>query len=102
MTIATQMDKDAALILKELGTAELHTRKDNPNAEFHEFDPSDIQVATGLTPDAVKDAIELLETKGFVELIRSLDSSPPYRFTSVILTTTGRREYQRLCLAVHF
>lgn len=98
MTIATQMDKDAALILKELGAAELQARKDNPNSEIHQFDPSGIQDATGLTTDAVKDAIDLLEAKGFVELIRSLNSSTPYRVTSVSLTTTGRHEYQRLTM----
>lgn len=93
----TQIEMDAEIILKILGEAEQSARKNNPGPFPCEFDPHGIQEATGLTSQALNDAIELLEEKGHVEVRKELGrGNSPFKCTEILLTTKGRQEYQRL------
>lgn len=97
MEAKTQMEIDAELILKVLGKAEDDDRKKNSYFGPREFYPDEVQESIGLTPNALNDAVELLGSKGYLEIRGSLGlGTSPYKFKYVELTIAGRNKYQRL------
>jgi hypothetical protein len=89
----TEMEKDATLalgIIAQYGTDE----KDSQRGR-HMMLASQLKELTGLTPERLNDAMELLERNGYVELLRTLGSNP-FSFKFATATPMGRFEFQRL------
>lgn len=85
---ATQIDRDAIKILGLLADA--------PRNQY--VDRNEVGTLSDLPPDRVNDAVALLVDGGHVEWIKTFGTLP-YDFNSVIITSRGRYEHQRLASA---
>lgn len=89
MTIA----QDATAILFALAE---HKQGDNdPEQGRYMLDGSELRAATGLQPNQLNDAIEVLEDNGYIELHKFLGTSP-YSFGRAGLNARGRLELERV------
>lgn len=86
--MTTQIDRDAATILKVLAEA--------PRDE--DVDRNQVAQLSKLPPDRVNDAVALLVDSGYAEWIQTFGTAP-YDFNSVSITPRGRYEVQRLASA---
>lgn len=83
--MSTQIDQDAALILRALATA--------PRNEYVEG--SKLASDTGLAPDRINDAVALLVDAGYAEWNQVMGTAP-FDFGDAMITPRGRQESQRL------
>lgn len=84
----TQIDRDAATILKVLAEAQ----------RGEHVDRNEVARLSELPPDRVNDAVALLVDSGYAEWIQTLGTAP-YDFNAVSITPRGRYEYQRIASA---
>lgn len=73
------IEEDASAVLNFL-----NSKGDNEYCEAKR-----ISDKTGLTPDEINDAVEILESNGYVESLKFLGTAP-YRFGKVAITSHGR------------
>ena len=83
--MSTQIDQDAALILRALAT--------NPRNEF--IEGPKLASDTGLDPDRINDAVALLVDAGHAEWNQVMGTAP-FDFGDATITPRGRHEFQRL------
>ncbi len=91
--MATQMEQDAALILTVL--AEWSEKPDDEETGRYAVKGEELQQKSGLPPQRINDAVELLTDSGYVNVLQTLGSAP-FNFWEVSLEISGRMEYQRL------
>ena len=89
----TQMERDATLSLRTL--VQHKTGENDTQQGRHMVNAKQLADLTGLTPERLNDAVELLERNGYVELLRTLGSAP-FSFKFATATPMGRFENQRL------
>jgi len=91
--VATQMEADATKLLLYMGDYPAD-KADQEVGSLH-FSGSELAEATGIEPNRLNDAVELLDLNSYVETRKHLGTDP-YTFGSVGLTSLGRFEYQRI------
>jgi transcription initiation factor IIE alpha subunit len=77
--LSTPIDVGTKKVLITLNKANRKTWVDN----------TELEQATELSLEDLNDAVELLESKGLVKCLQSLDTAP-YKFKSAKLTALGR------------
>ena len=95
MASEPQIERDSVAVLKaiaEYADPSISPSKDS-NQRRYILEPDDLAVATDLPWERIKDALELLDTTGYVELIVTFGG-----IQGATLTPVGRYEYQRLNL----
>jgi hypothetical protein len=89
----TQIEEDATSVLRTI--AEYGVEGKEPARGHHMLRAAQLKELTGLSPERLNDAVELLAINGYVELIRTIGGAP-FTFAFVTATPMGRFEYQRL------
>lgn len=90
----TQMEQDASSVIKALAEYQ-QNGEDDESRGLYFLSGSELQGETGLAPPRVNDSVALLETNGYVNVVRTFGNQP-FDFREVGLTPLGRYEYQRL------
>lgn len=78
------IEKNASIILNFL----------NPKGTGNNCSGDDVSSGTKLTPEQINDAVEVLESNGYVDLLKVLGTAP-YRFGYVAITPHGRFALER-------
>lgn len=90
--MAAELEADAWLIIKAV--AEWSTGPDDDQKGRHALDGQAVVQATGLSPDRIDDAVDLLDNAGHVSAARWLGTSP-FGFGQIELKPSGRLVYQK-------
>jgi predicted nucleotide-binding protein len=90
--MATELEADAYLIIKAV--AEWSTGPDDDQRGRHALDGQAVVQATGLSPDRIDDAVDLLDNAGHISATRWAGTSP-FGFGQIELKPSGRLTYQK-------
>ncbi len=89
----TQIEQDATSVLRTI--AAYGVEGNVPARGHHMLRAAQLKELTGLSPERLNDAVELLAINAYVELVRTVGGAP-FTFAFVTATPMGRFEYQRL------
>ncbi len=83
------VEKNMYLILSALAG------KPRSEGDYPYVSNNELQELSGLGPDELNDAVEMLVSYGYLEWLRTMGTAP-YNFRDVALTPAGRYEYERM------
>jgi hypothetical protein len=87
------IQEDATALLQKL--ADYQQQLNDPNRGHYAFSSRELPALTGMEPQRLNDAVQVLEDQGFAEVLRYLGTHP-FEFGQVELTPRGRLEAERI------